>query len=143
MFSYVSVSQSVCPQGALCDHYSWCIGTHCTRPHTRPCPPPGHGTLEPLPPWDLKDPLPQLSPLDMGPQPWPHPLLVTSWGHHWRPVQTCSLQDPPWCIHLMAVEADTVSASGRYTSYWNAFLFKYAPVLCHENTIRIKIKSKE
>ena len=23
------------------------------------------------------------------------PLLVTSGGHHWRPVQKCSLEDPP------------------------------------------------
>ena len=29
---------------------------------------------------------------DMGtPSPWPTPLLVTSGGYHWRPVQTCSL----------------------------------------------------
>ena len=23
-----------------------------------------------------------------------HPLLVTSGGHHWRPIQTCSPEDP-------------------------------------------------
>ena len=26
--------------------------------------------------------------------PSPHSLLVTSGGHYWRPVQTCSLEDP-------------------------------------------------
>ena len=50
---------------------------------------------------------------------------MTSGGHHWRPVQTCSLQDPPphthWCWHLVAIEAHAVGASGRYASYWNAF----------------------
>ena len=25
----------------------------------------------------------------------PIPLLLTSGGHHWIPVQTCSLEDPP------------------------------------------------
>ena len=29
------------------------------------------------------------------------PLLMTSGGHHWRPVQTCSLQDPPPTHTLM------------------------------------------
>ena len=39
-------------------------------------------------------------------------------------VQTCSLQDPPQphlCWHLVAIEAHTVGASGRYAFYWNAF----------------------
>ena len=36
--------------------------------------PPGHQTWDP---------------------PAPAPLLVTSSGHHWRPDQTCSLEDPP------------------------------------------------
>ena len=38
-------------------------------------------------------------------------------------VQSCSLQDPYCCWHLVAIEACTVGASGRYASYWNAFLF--------------------
>ena len=25
----------------------------------------------------------------------PQPLLLTSGGHHWKPVQTCSLEDLP------------------------------------------------
>ena len=29
------------------------------------------------------------------PPPAPAPLLVTTGGHQWRPVQTCSLEDPP------------------------------------------------
>ena len=36
------------------------------------------------------DPQPRPHPSYIG----PHPLLVTSGGHHWRPVQTCSLEDP-------------------------------------------------
>ena len=64
------------------------------------------------------------SPPDMGPSGLL--LLVTSGVHHWKPVQTCSLdfnvQGPTgadtWCtpkyIRL---------ASGRYTPYWNSFLF--------------------
>ena len=27
----------------------------------------------------------------------PSPSLLTSGGHHWRRVQTCSLQNPQWC----------------------------------------------
>ena len=87
-------------------------------------------------------------------------LLLTSGGHHWRPVQTCSVegllpllmltpssgvwQTPPLGTHP---RADTLWAdipweagstpphgsrkhnpdghcSGRYASYWNAFLLK-------------------
>ena len=67
MVSYMSVHQSVFPQG----DYPWCIGTHCTDP----CPSPA---------------------LYMGPQGPSLPLLlVTSGSHHWRPVQTCSLQYSP------------------------------------------------
>ena len=67
MVLYMSVHQSVCPQG----DYPWFIGTHCTDP----CPSPA---------------------LYMGPQGPPLPLLlVTSGSHHWRPVQTCSLQYSP------------------------------------------------
>ena len=41
---------------------------HLTSPYKTPS---GHGTSGP-----------------------PSPLFVTSGGHHWRPVKTCSLQDP-------------------------------------------------
>ena len=37
-------------------------------------------------------PVPSTSDID---PPGPGPLLMTSGGHHWRPVQTCSLEDPP------------------------------------------------
>ena len=68
-----------------------------------------------------------------NPTPWtwdltvqgpPYPLLVAFGGHHWTPVQICSLQNPPqWCWHLvMIIEACMVAASGHYASYWNAFL---------------------
>ena len=50
------------------------------------------------------------------------PMLVTSGGHHWKPVQTCSFEDPTpistdiwWLKH-------TQLASGWYASYWKAFL---------------------
>ena len=45
-------------------------------------------------------------------------LLFTSNGQNWTPVQICSPLDQPragnWCLQLR---------SGRYASYWNAFLF--------------------
>ena len=59
--------------------------------------------------------------------PMEHPLLVTSGGQDWRPVQICSLkrQPPRWSWHLVAIwEAHAVSASGLCASYWNAFLLK-------------------
>ena len=49
-------------------------------------------------------------------------MLMTSGGHHWRPVQICSIQDPP-PRHPVAVEAGAVSVGGWYASYLNAFLF--------------------
>ena len=53
-----------------CDHYPSCIGPHCTPHPPSPQPwPPRHQT------WDT--------------------LLKTSGGHHWRPIQTCSFEDPP------------------------------------------------
>ena len=60
--------------------------------------------------WDRFPPLPWTSDLgtylhirpgDLCATPWhqtwdlPPPLLLTSGGHHWRPVQTCSLEDLP------------------------------------------------
>ena len=81
-------------------HYLWYIGPRCTRthPHIRPYP----FCAEPDPP------------------------LVISSGQDWRPVQPCSLEEPPlqyW--HLVTIkEAHTVSASGGSASYWNAFLFR-------------------
>ena len=50
----------------------------------------------------------------------PCPLLVTSGGHHWGPVQACSL--PTARRHpVTTIEKHTVG--GRYASNWNAFLF--------------------
>ena len=69
------------------------------------------------PPCCTSDLRPTPSPLDIS------PLLLTSGGQHWRPLQTCSLEDPPrsdiWWWPLKHVRF----ASGRYASYWNAFLF--------------------
>ena len=42
-------------------------------------------------------PSPNPTPLDIThgtPPPGPGWLLVTSGGHHWTPVQTCSFKDP-------------------------------------------------
>ena len=71
MYSYVSVSQSVCPQGD--SHVTITQDAMDLTVH-------GPHTSDMEPPW---------------PWPWPCPLLVTSGGHHWRPVQTFSLEDPP------------------------------------------------
>ena len=92
-------------RGVPCDHYLWCIGPHCTDPHS------GHGTS-----------------LD-----WTStPLLMTSGGHHWRPVQTCSLQEPPlptatgtdiWSLlkYVRLVQAGRTHSTGMQTCVfcWN------------------------
>ena len=64
-----------------------------------------------VPRWDL---VPTLTP-DMGPgYLLPPPLLLTSGGHHWRPVQLYSLDDipptqPSWYWHLaVATKTRTV-----------------------------------
>ena len=113
--------------GSTCDYYPWCIGPHCTGLPlcTQPqlCPHPVQG-------------------------PGPLPLLVTSGGQDWIPIQTCALEDltvqvPSQWWHLVggfvtcALEDLTVQVpnqwwhlvagfvrwvSDRYASYWNAFL---------------------
>ena len=50
-------------------------------------------------------------------------LHCTSNGHQLRPAITCLLHDPHWYWRLVATEACMVGASGRYTSYRNAFIF--------------------
>ena len=91
-----------------------------------PSPSPSTGPT-PLPPtWNLGPPHPWPQPpyLNMGETldhpnlPWHGilvplapvtPLLVTSGGHHWRPVQTFSPEDPHQYWHLVATtEANTV-----------------------------------
>ena len=123
MFSYVSVRQSVI-LSTRGEGESHVVITHDALDFT-------------VQPWTPTAPLPA-QPLGMGPHcteshprhgfsPYKDPRLlqVISGGHHWRPVQNCSLQDPPnpWCWHLVAIEACTVSASRQYASYWNAVLF--------------------
>ena len=75
----------------------------------------------------LPPPIPWAS--DLGPPktsdldpPSPSPLLlVTSSGHHWRPVQTCSFGNtPPPKQHL--VVATCMVYKRWYISCWNAFL---------------------
>ena len=82
VFSRVGLSVGL-PSG----HYARCIGPHCTA---HPFPDmERHSTRTPglLPSMIL-------APLDMGPQSIGTVLLVTSGGHHWRPVQNCLFQDP-------------------------------------------------
>ena len=89
---FTDVCVSICSQGAgsLCDHYPWYIGHHCKSPPNpldiRPGtpPPPRHQALI------------------------PSPLLVTSGGYHWRPVQTCSFDNTPDRHLVVATEACTV-----------------------------------
>ena len=52
-----------------------------------------------------------------------HGSLLTSSGHHWRPVQTCSLQDPPqgWHLgllkHVRSAEAGGTHPIGMFSCY--------------------------
>ena len=91
MFSLLSVF--LITGGSPCDHYSQCIGPHCKAPPT--CP--GHQTWDPLP--EPRQHLPPPPPCQC--QTWTYPLsptsplLGTSGGHNWRPVQFFSLEPPP------------------------------------------------
>ena len=83
------------------DHYPWCIGLH--HPGMATSPPPG--------------PRPVI--LCTGtPARVPCPLLMASGGQDWRPAQTCLLEDPHQCWHLVA------GMYRQYASYWNASLFR-------------------
>ena len=66
-------------------------------------------------------------PWDINPGDVPPPLLVTSDGDHWRPVQTSSFRDlsllPRSDIWWWPLKLSTHKVSnGQYTFYWNAFL---------------------
>ena len=50
------------------------------------------------------------------------PPAVTCGGQDWRPVQTCSPEDPPPPPIYFAIEAQKFGTSGRSASNWNAFL---------------------
>ena len=122
-------------------YYPWCIGLHCTGPLTSPVPlgmyrnpqphptptlTPRHGTLlyrnsQPLPPlptWDLTI--------------WNPPLLVTSGSHHWRPVQTFSLQDPHptgsdiwWLLkQVRSLQAGRTHPTGMLSCFFLEILWK-------------------
>ena len=138
------VCLSICPQGVgggkSMDHYLWCIGHHCTgptpppdmRPHYTGERPPGPGS-----------PRHGTSLYRIGTPTPPHLLDM---GLHWTGPQP---GPPHWYWHLVAKTRDlfilvhlgdpTVRplphstdiwwllkhvrlASGRYASYWNAFL---------------------
>ena len=103
MFSVVSVCHSVDPGGPHVPITNDALNYNIRGPLLHP--PPRHGTLlygdhysSPLDmvPHCMGTPLPQQLPLDMGPHVWgPLALLVKSGSQDWRPVQTCSLEDPP------------------------------------------------
>ena len=100
MFSVVCGCQSVFPQGVQCHHYPSCIGPHCTE--TPQPPPPGHRT-----------------------SPYRDPSLRhgTSLYRDSPPqalAPTCSLDYPPPDADIWWAPEHVRSASGRYTSYWNA-----------------------
>ena len=107
-----------------------------------PSPSPRHQTSGPLPLLSASHPLlpslalfsltpipsPQTSHLGTSPHSYYPPLLVTSGGDHWRPVQICSSRDLTtpsssniwwWQLKLKRVQLP----SGRYASYWKAVLF--------------------
>ena len=92
-------------RGVPCNDYTGCIRPHCTVLATAlssspPHPSSRHGTLGP-----------------------PGSLILTFDGQDWRLVETCSLGDPLQSWYLVAIEVTgAVDASGRYASYWNAFL---------------------
>ena len=72
-----------------------------------------------------------------GPQ--PHPQLVTSGGHYWRHIETCSFEDPlPWSDIWLWLLKHTcmIGRSGQCTFYWNAFLFS----MCCDSSPMTEIK---
>ena len=80
-------------RGSSCDHCPWCVGTwYLPLLPIGPSPDTRHGT------YNLA------------------PLLLTSGGHHWRPVQTCSLENiPPPLISVLT------SSGGHENTYsWQA-----------------------
>ena len=46
-----------------------------------------------------------------------HPPPVTSGGDHWRPVQTCSFEDPPLERHLVVATETEVRTVSKYVVY--------------------------
>ena len=95
-----------------------------------------HQTWDPLPApaphplpihqtWDPPSP----STLDIRYGPPPRPPLVTFGGHHWKPVQTCSLEDPPlhWYGHLVVEECIVGKRVVRILMAFLLFLFFTRP----------------
>ena len=101
MFSLMSVCLYV-NRGSPCHHYTWCIGTHCTDSPLALAPP-RHQT------WGL----PYASPSYPGSDNW------------WPSLETCSnlfTWGPPNSTDIWWLPKHICIASGRYASYWNAFL---------------------
>ena len=89
-------------------------------------PSPGHQTVELLPLSSQTYPphrhlhLPWTP--DMRPTSSHSSLLLTSCGYHWRPVQTCSLEELPHQYWHLVVATETHTLGKRAVpSYWNAF----------------------
>ena len=94
MFSVVSVHHSVHGGGFPCDHYPWCIRHHCSGPY---------------PPSQAPPPTILLAKI------WWRSLVTCSNLFTWGPTSTSTyIWWPPKHVWF---------ASGRYASYWNAFLF--------------------
>ena len=114
---FVGVCLSVCKEGPSCDHYPWFIGPHCTGTPSQ-----RHGTS-----WE--------------------PLLVTSGGHLFRPIQTCRLGSP---LELTSDgEACTISTSRCHSSYCKAFFIltdfevkNISCILLHLNVSESRLKTK-
>ena len=75
-------------------------------------------------PWPCNPSPPPVPPQtwDMGtPGPSPFFLLVTSGSHHWRCVETCSLEDYP-STDIWWLPKHVWLTSRWHAFYWNAFL---------------------
>ena len=121
IFSVVSVLQLfILSTGRVpYDHYLWCIRSYCTAPWPIPTSasdlgPPALAPHQALAPFTLalRFPGPNYS-----------PMLVTSGGDHWIPVQTCPFRDTQeWHLVVASKLKHVRFPSGRYSPYWNVFL---------------------
>ena len=111
--------------GYTCDHYTWCIGPHCTAPS------PGHSPWHQT--WNLPCP-----PITFGLQ-W-HPVVIT--GDLFKLVHLKTSSPQKWHL-VMAIEACMVGTSGQYASTGIPFYVHYVFIL-HTNYLcdQLEIKYK-